>query len=139
MRNGSPDEVRRVSGEIEVLRRGMGSLVSELDRRRREMLDFRLQVRRHPVAVMAAAGTAALLLGGLLALAVRDRRRRSQPATRVREARRALARLLEHPQRVAAEPSAAAKIATAAGVAAGLAVARHLAQRFISRAAPVRG
>jgi hypothetical protein len=135
---GAPGEVGRVSGEIDVLRRDLGELVSELDRRRRELVDVRLQLRRHPVVVVAAVGVGALLLGGLLARAVRDRRRRSRPALRAREARRALSRLLEHPQRVAAEPGIAAKIATAAGVAAGSAIARHLAHLAMARAVPPR-
>ncbi len=138
MRNGSPDEVRRVSGEIDVLRQDLGSILSELDRRRREMMDVRLQMRRHPVVVVAAAGTAALLLGGALALLLRERRHRSRPTIRARETRRALARLLDHPHRVAAEPSIGAKIATAAGVAAGSAIARHVARLVVTRAAPLR-
>jgi hypothetical protein len=95
--DGFPEEVRRVTGEIEGLREDLGSIVSELDRRRRELLDVRLQMRRHPVVVVATAGAAALLAGTAVALMLRGRRRRQQPTTRVREARRALARLLDHP------------------------------------------
>ncbi len=136
MTDGSPEDVRRVSGEIDVLRRDLGSIVAELDRRRHEMLDVRLQARRHPVVVVIAAGGAALVVGGLVALAIRQSRERRRPTRRVREARRAIARLLDHPHRVAAEPSVAAKIATAAGVAAGSAIARQLATRMMARAAP---
>ncbi len=138
MTDGSPEDVRRVSGEIDVLRRDLGSIVAELDRRRHELLDVRLQARRHPVVVVVAAGGAALLVGGLVALAIRQSRERRRPTRRVREARRAIARLLDHPHRVAAEPSAAVKIATAAGVAAGSAIARQLATRMMARAAPAR-
>lgn len=138
MRNGTPEDVRRVSGEIDVLRHDLGSIISELDRRRREMMDVRLQMRRHPVVVMAAAGTAVLLLGSVVALLLRDRRRRTRPTVRAAEARRALARLLDHPHRVAAEPSIGAKIATAAGVAAGSAMARHFTRLAMARAAPIR-
>ena len=136
--NGSPRDVRQVSGEIDTLRDELGRLVAELDRRRHELLDVKLQVRRHPGVVIVAAGAAALLLGGLVGMAIRKRRQQARPTTRVREARRALARLLDHPERVAAEPNVAIKIATAAGVAAGSAVARRLAQRFVSRAVPAR-
>ena len=90
------------------------------------------------MAVVVAASAAALLLGGALALLVRGRRQRSRPTRRVRDTRRALARLLDHPHRVAAEPSMGAKIATAAGVAAGSAAARHLVRLAMARAAPVR-
>lgn len=136
MTDGTPEEVHRVNGEIEGLRQNLGSIVSELDRRRRELLDVRLQMRRHPVVVVAAAGATALLVGATVALLVRGRRRRSRPTTRMREARRALARLLDHPHRVAAEPSVPVKIATAAGVAAGSIVARRLAQMAMRRVAP---
>jgi hypothetical protein len=118
------------------LRQDLGSIVSELDRRRRELLDVRLQMRRHPMVVVAAGGAAALLLGAAVALLLRQRRHRRQPTTRVREARRALARLLDHPERVGAEPSMRVKIATAAGVAAGSAVARHLARLAMQQVAP---
>jgi hypothetical protein len=134
--DASPEEVRRVTGEIEGLQQDLGSIVSELDRRRRELMDVRLQIRRHPLVVVAAAGAAALLLGGVVALLLRDRRRRSQPTARIRESRRALARLLEHPDRVAAQPNVAAKIATAAGVAAGSVIARHLARLAVAKVAP---
>lgn len=142
MRNGSQEDVRRVSGEIAALRQDMGSLIGELDRRRHELTDIRLQMRRHPVAVVVAAGAAALLLGGMLTLLMREHRQRSRPSSRVRETRRALARLLDHPYRVAAEPSMVAKIGvaagTAAGVAAGTAAARHLVRLAMARTAPVR-
>lgn len=138
MMDGPGGEVQRVSDEIETLRAELGSLVSELDRRRHELVDVRLQLRRHPGVVLAAAGVAALLLGGAVAVSVRNRRRRARPAFRAQEARRALARLLDHPHRVAAEPSMGVKIATAVGVAAGSAVARRLAERLVTQALPRR-
>lgn len=134
--NGSSRDVPRVSGEIDTLRQELGRLVAELDRRRHDLLDVRLQVRKHPGIVLAAAGAAALLLGGLVGMAVRKRRQHARPTTRAREARRALARLLDHPERVAAEPNLAVKIAAAAGVAAGSAVARRVAERLVARAMP---
>jgi hypothetical protein len=132
--NGSSSDVRRVSGEIDTLRQELGRLVAELDRRRHELLDVKLQVRKHPGLVIAAAGVAALLLGGMVGVAVRKRRQHARPTARARETRRALARLLDHPERVANEPGLALKIATAAGVAAGSVVARRLAERFVTRA-----
>lgn len=136
--DGHGDQVNRVSGEIETLRQELGTLVAELDRRRHQLTDVRGQLRRHPAVVLAVAGGAALLVGGLLAVSLRSRRQHHRPAVRVREARRALARLLDHPQRVAAEPSMGVKIATAAGVAAGSAIARRVAEQFASKAIPRR-
>ena len=51
MKDGSPEHVSRVSGEIAMLRSEIGSLVGELDRRRHELFDLRLQARRHPVGL----------------------------------------------------------------------------------------
>lgn len=129
------DPVGRVSGEIESLRGELGGLVAELDRRRHEAFDLGLQARRHPVLLAATAAVAALAVGGLLALAVRQRREHRRPAVRARETRRALARLLDHPDRVAAEPSVGNKVATAVLTL----VATTLAKRYIDRkAAPER-
>ncbi len=135
---GPFEDVHRVEGEIDTLRRDLGRLVSELDRRRHELLDVRLQVRKHPRVVAGAAVGAALLVGGIVAVAVGNRRRHARPVTRARDARRALARLLDHPDRVAAEPSVGVKIATAVGVAAGSVLARRVAERFVARALPRR-
>jgi hypothetical protein len=136
--DGSSRDVGRVSGEIDTLRQELGRLVGELDRRRHELLDVKLQIRRHPVAVAVTAGAAALLLGGVVGMALRRRRQHARPAIRAREARRALARLLDHPERVAHEQSTSRKIAAAAGVAVGSVVARRLAERFIGRTTPRR-
>ncbi len=108
------EAVGRVEGEIDTLRGELTGLVAELDRRRHEAFDVRLQLQRHPVAAAIAAATAALVIGGALTIVVRARRERRRPSVRAREARRALARLLDHPERVAAEPSAAVRAATAA-------------------------
>lgn len=138
MMAGPFDVVHRTEDDIDSLRRDLGRLVSELDRRRHELLDVRGQLRKHPRVVIGAAAGAALLLGGLVAVAVGNRRRHARPSVRAAEARRALARLLDHPDRVAAEPSMGAKIATAAGVAAGAVVARRLAERLVARTMPRR-
>jgi hypothetical protein len=134
MKDGSPELVRRVSGEIDALRGDIGNLVAELDRRRHEMFDLRLQARRHPVVVAAAAAGAALVLGGLVAYAVREGRERRRPIRRAREVRRAMSRLMEHPYDVAAKPNVAEKILMAAGVAAGTALAKRIVERAVATA-----
>lgn len=138
--NGHGDgEVGRVAGEIESLRHELGGLVGELDRRRREAFDFRLQVRRHPVAIALAATAAALAVGGLVAFAVRERRRRRTPSARAAEAREALARLLDHPERVGAHPSVGHKVATAVLTLAATTLAKRLLDRaVVPHRAPAR-
>jgi hypothetical protein len=123
------EDVGRVSGEIESLRGELGGLVAERDRRRHEAFDHRLQARRHPVLVAAVAAVAALAAGGLLALAARTRREHRRPAVRAREARRALSRLLDHPDRVGAEPSIGNKVATAVATLVATTVAKRLLDR----------
>jgi hypothetical protein len=123
--------VGRVAGEIDTLRTELGGLVAELDRRRHEALDLGLQIKRHPVLVATVATVAALLVGGAIAVAVRGRRQRRRPAVRAREARRALSRLFDHPDRVAAEPSIQNKVAAAVAVALASALAKRLIERSV--------
>jgi len=124
----------RVVSDIDRLRGELGRLVSELDRRRHEAFDVKLQIRKHPLAAVLAVSAAALVVGGLVAIAVRRRRRERGPVHRAREVRGALARLLDHPDRVAAETTLTDKILGAAGVVAATAVAR----RLVDRALPLR-
>jgi hypothetical protein len=136
VKNGSPRaDVGRVAGEIDSLRNELGGLVAELDRRRHEALDLGLQVRKHPLLVAGVATALALLLGGALALAVRSRRQHRRPAVRARETRRALARLFDHPHRVAAEPSVANKVGTAVAIALTTALVKKVVARSVP---PVR-
>ena len=127
--NGKESDVGRISGEIDSLRAELGGLVGELDRRRREAFDIGLQVRRHPVIVAVAATAAALVVGGLVAFAVRQRRQMRRPSVRAEEARRALARLLHHPERVGAHPSMGHKVATAVLTLVATSLARQLIQQ----------
>ncbi|HET8540194.1 MAG TPA: hypothetical protein VFL83_10020 [Anaeromyxobacter sp.] len=137
--NGAGEEtVGRVSGEIDSLRAELGALVGELDRRRHEAFDLGLQARKHPVAVAVAAATLALALGGLVALAVAARRHRRRPSVRAREARRALARILEDPHRVGRDPSIPRKVVAAVATAAAATLARRLVQRQVAPARRAR-
>ncbi len=120
----------QLESEIQTLRGELGKLVDELDRRRRETFDWRLQVRRHPVAAGVAAVAVAAAIAGTAAFLVRSRRRRRRPIERIRRARMALVRLLDDPDRIAREPRIAEKMAAAAGTAA----ASMLARRIVSHA-----
>ena len=125
-----PAELER---EIVGLRSEMGDLVGELDRRRREVFDLRLQARRHPLALGLVGLGAALLLGGAVAVVVSRQRHRRRPGYRARQLRAALQRVVEHPELVArGEPPPSEKILTAVGVAA----AGILVRRALERAVP---
>jgi hypothetical protein len=75
-------EVNRLRTEIDDTRDELGVFVSELDRRRHEVMDIKLQVRKHPVvalvAVAAAVGIGLALAGAVVVLvrAARGTRKR---------------------------------------------------------------
>lgn len=143
---GDPAHVGAVSGEIETLRGELGDLVAELDRRRHEALDLRLQLRRHPMAAAVAATGAALLVGGAVAYAVHRRRQRQELSTRARELRRAVRAIVHDPYHVAKDTSLTRKLVAAAGTTLVTLLARRLFERFVPppeqvrppRTAPVR-
>ncbi len=131
-RNGSSGkDPRQLAGDIETLRSELGDLVSELDRRRHEAFDVRLQLRRHPVAAGVAAATIAAALGGTIALIVWSRRRRQRPIEKAKRVRRAMGRLFEDPDRVAMEPRIGEKILAAAGTAAATMLTKRLVDRAV--------
>jgi hypothetical protein len=118
----------------------MGDLVGELDRRRREAFDIRLQLKRHPVAVSLAVVAAAAVLGGTVAMLVRDSRRKERASHKARQLKVALARMIEHPERVALGESPGGKILAAAGSAVAVMLVRRALERALPRApAPKSG
>jgi hypothetical protein len=135
VRDGSPRpaDAGHVAREIDVLRRELGGLVAELDRRRHEALDLRLQLRRHPILLGTVAVVTALAVSGAVALVVHGARQRRRPTTRARDVRDALARVIEHPREVASLPSVSTKIATAVGVAIATTIAKRLLVRSMPR------
>jgi hypothetical protein len=117
---------RAIEHEIGHLRGELDGIVSELDRRRHEAFDVRLQLRRHRTAV-AAAGAVALVIavGGFVAWR-NSRRRQGQLLVRLQNLGRAFAIMSRNPERLEralegrAEPgraalSALARVAGAAG------------------------
>lgn len=85
-----------------VLRNQLGATLEELDRRRHEAFDLRIQARRHHLplllAITAGAAGAALLVGGTTwAVAHAVRRRR---AARLGNKLRLLGEILRHPERL---------------------------------------
>jgi hypothetical protein len=82
-----PDVIEK---DIERMRGNLTVIVSELDRRRHELLDWRLQLKRHALAIGLAAGGIALVVGGSIALLMKRRRR----VPRIRRASGGLGRRL---------------------------------------------
>ena len=125
---------RQLEGEIAVLRDELTGLVAELDRRRHELTDFKLQARRHMVgATLTGAGLLASA-AGFVWLSVWRRRRRSQATARMGRLREAVSPMVDRPDRVAAEPGIAAKILTAAANAAVATAIKKILERAVLRA-----
>jgi hypothetical protein len=132
--NGSRP-VHEVERDIHGLRGDIGRLVDELDRRRHEALDVRLQVRRHPLVAAALVGGVAFLVGGAIAVAVRRRSRMRTTRERARNVRRALGRMARHPDEFARDPGMLEKIAVAVATAAASMVVRRALDRSMGRPA----
>src|SRR5262249_19798329 len=64
-------EPRKLEQEIESVRSELGDLVGELDRRRRDALDWRLQARRHPTAVVIVCCAGLLIAGSIVVWSAR--------------------------------------------------------------------
>jgi len=107
-------DAQEIEQEIEGLRSELGGLVHELDRRRHEATDLRLQIRRHPRAVGVLLSLVTLTAVGRVI--VLRRRRANQVRIRAANLIRALALLsLESSTRlrpaVEGRPSAFATLA----------------------------
>ena len=75
--DGAGSESDRLRADIDATHRRLEGLLGELDRRRREAFDVRLQMRRHPAAFAVGAALALGALGGGTTLVIaRVRRRR---------------------------------------------------------------
>ena len=106
--------VKELEEEVADLRDELSGLVAELDHRRHDALDVGLQVRRHAVGVGA---TIVGLLGaaaGVVWLGTWRARRRDRLTAKTSRLRQAVSRMIDQPERVAAEPTALSKILTAA-------------------------
>lgn len=124
---------RQLEGEIAVLRDELTGLVAELDRRRHELTDFKLQARRHVVGMtMTGAGLLASA-AGFVWLSVWRSRRRSQATARMGRLREAVSRMVDRPDRVAAEPGIPARILTAAANAAVATAIKKVLERSFQR------
>ena len=119
-----------IEHEIEDLRTELTGLVQEIDRRRHEALDIRLQLRRNASVIVVALGTASLLLVGRWALKSYRYGRRASTRERAENLMRALAILSrEGPERVLRTgPDFKSAAMSALGQVAGAAGRRAIAQ-----------
>lgn len=128
-RSASPEEIER---EVNEIRDRLTVIVQDLDRRRHELTDWRLQLRRHRSLVIIMAGSVVLLGAGLAAYASWHRRQQ-RLIPRTTRLRQALTRMERHPERVAVPEARvpqkvlSAVLTSAASALTGTAVRRLLA------------
>ena len=128
----SPDVLER---EIETIRAELDRVASELDLRRHELTDLRLQMRRHPRAFAVAAGAGVAMVSGCIALLVRKHRSAHESVSKLQRLRAALARMIADPEAVAKPtPMVGKKVASAALGAVAATLGTRLAQRVTPRA-----
>ncbi len=132
--SGTPREtVRRLEGRITTLRGELGELVADLDRRRQEALDVRLQVRRHAGEITLTSAALVGAAAGYVGLSVWRARRRQRLAARVGRVQPTLSRLIAGRAGVAAEPTIARRIARATANGAAVALIRMVLRRVVRR------
>ena len=114
----APRDPRAVEEELMRRRGELGALVGELNRRRHELTDVRLQMRRHALGITVALFAAGAAAAGSIAFAIRRTRHRDTAPARGARLREAVGRMLDRPERVASEPTATQRIIASAGSAA---------------------
>jgi hypothetical protein len=133
--NGEPRKMaRELETEITEIRSRLDRSLAELDRRRHELTDVRLQVRRHPMVAVVAGVTVVALLGGV-ADAIYAARQRNRPVSKARRFKHALSRMIDEPQKVAkSEPTVPEKILAAAGTAAATILVKKMMEKAFDAA-----
>jgi hypothetical protein len=126
-------EVEQLEQDVDRIRGHIGTLVRELNHRRHEAFDLKLQFRRHAGrVVLVGVAVVALVAGGIAYAAARMRRRRSIKV-RVNRLRAALHRISAHPERVAERtPTVSRKMLAAGGGAIAAALGKRIAKRLVS-------
>jgi hypothetical protein len=115
------DELER---EVAGLRNRLGALIGELGRRRREAMDVRLQVRRHPVSVVLGTAVVLGLVGLGIAAVVHRRRQARSVRGRILALRRALVSLTEPTER--GDPGMGRNLLTSGGSAMASTLGRRV-------------
>jgi hypothetical protein len=135
LNSGQRQAADELEGEIGHIRSRLGRSLDELDRRRHELTNIKLQVRKHPVVVIAA-GLFLLSLAGGVVYAIWTARRHPDPFIRARKLRRAVSRMVDEPDRVArSDPSVREKVLAALGGTVATMMAKQLLGRAFGRGA----
>jgi hypothetical protein len=120
--NGGPaptrEATRQLEGDISALRDELGTLVAELDHRRHELVDVKLQLKRHAGSAALFGLALVLTAGGFVWLGIWRSRLRERPLSKAYRLREAVSRMVDRPDRVATEPTVLARIVAGAATAA---------------------
>ena len=126
-------EVGKLESDVDLIRANLGDLIGELNDRRRDALDIRLQFQRHAGRLVVAGVVVIALVAGGIALFVSRVRRRRSFSVRADRLGKALRRALAHPEHVAERrPSVPRKIAAAGGAAIASTIGKRIASRLVS-------
>jgi len=119
--------------EVEVIRDNVTQIANELDQRRRNLFDWRYQLKRHATTTMLVGAAVLLAFGATVAFGKWQRRRKTRPMKKARQLRDAVIRAWDHPERVARpRQNIGAKVLTAAVAGATGVAAKSLTRRLIS-------
>ena len=122
-------EPRKLEKEIEHLRTRLDRSLAELDRRRHELTDVKLQLRRHPQVAVGAGVVLLALAGGVVFGVWRAHKREELPA-KARRIRIAIGRAVEKPHKVArGEAPVWEKILAAVGTTVAVSLTKKLIER----------
>jgi hypothetical protein len=122
-------EPRDVEREIEHLRTRLDRSLAELDRRRHELTDVKLQIRKHPQVVWGAGGVLLLVAGGI-GFAVWRAQKRQEVPEKAHRLRIAFGRAVDKPKKVArGEAPVWEKILASVGTTIAVSLTKKLIDR----------
>jgi hypothetical protein len=137
--NAEREKVESLEKDVERIRDNIGALVGELNQRRHDAFDLKLQFRRHTRGFVVVVAALAASIAGAIALAISRRHRRRSLTGRLRRLRAALhhmrrtaGRIVAHPDRLGQGPSVTRKVAAAGGAAMASVLGKRLAKRLVS-------
>ena len=120
---------REIEREIAHLRTRLDRSLSELDRRRHELTDLKLQMRKHPQVFIGAGAAAALIVGGI-GFAIWRANKREEVPQKARRLRIAFGRAVDQPEKVARrEAPAWEKILAAVGTTIAVSLTKKMLER----------
>jgi hypothetical protein len=124
------ESVEQLAGKVKEVRENLGRMTSELDRRVHDALQPIVR-SRVPLTVVGLGGLTLLLIGNVVGLVRRKKRKEANLLEKGRRLGRAVVRVVENPDRMAQPPQGLGR--EVLGVACTVAAAT-LAKKLIDRA-----